>query len=105
MSEILIIQISKDELCQILEKSVRQVLNEITTTRDKKDDPLVKIDEICNLLQVSRVTIHKWKKDGRIPFYRLSNRIFFKKSDVLQSLQTPGFGGRYSANRKPTRPK
>jgi len=48
----------------------------------------------------------------RTPFFalrgthlKIDNRIFFKKSEVLQSLQTPGFGGRYSANRKPTRPK
>jgi predicted site-specific integrase-resolvase len=45
------------------------------------------MDDVCNLLQVSWVTINKWKKSGRIPFHRISNRVFYKKSEILESLE------------------
>jgi excisionase family DNA binding protein len=41
------------------------------------------IQQVSKLLDVSLVTLHKWKKQGKIKFYRFGTRIRFKKSDIL----------------------
>ncbi len=52
-----------------------------------EEDQLIKIDEVCKILQVSKVTVHSWKKAGKIPFHRISNKVYFKKSEILEALQ------------------
>lgn len=39
--------------------------------------------EVSKLLSVSLVTLHKWKKDGKIKFYRFGSRIRFKRNEIL----------------------
>lgn len=88
MPEILIIQISKDELRQLIEDSISNLIKTKKEQHPKTHvtEALIKIDDVCEMLQISKVTIHKWKKKGLIPFHRISNRIFFKRSEVLASL-------------------
>jgi excisionase family DNA binding protein len=87
MSEVIIIQLTKDELKDLIKESVKAILKQQTTQEPSAYDRLLKIDEVCALLKVSRVTIHKWKKAGVIPFHRISNRIFFKGAEVMEALR------------------
>ena len=48
------------------------------------DDEMITAKEVAKLLGVSLVSIHTWKKDGKLKFYRYGSRIRFKKSEVLQ---------------------
>jgi excisionase family DNA binding protein len=52
-------------------------------TKTKEDDAFLKIEEVCAILHVSKVTVHKWKSNGLLPFYRLGSKIYFKKSEIL----------------------
>jgi excisionase family DNA binding protein len=80
--------LTRDEFTALIKEAVRtEFQRQALLTKPVDPDPLVKIDEICELLKVSKVTIHKWKAEGKIPFRRISNRIFFKKSDVLEALK------------------
>jgi excisionase family DNA binding protein len=54
------------------------------TTLPPADDEMLTVKEVAKLLGVSLVSIHAWKKDGKIKFYRYGSRIRFKKSEVLQ---------------------
>ncbi len=84
MPELLILQLTKDELKHL----IRETLNESITVKERRDsDDLVKIEDVCKTLKVSKVTIHKWKREGVIPFHRISNRIFFKLNEVIESLR------------------
>jgi len=40
------------------------------------------------LFSVSLVTIADWMKTGKLPYHRINSRIFFKKSEVLEALQS-----------------
>jgi excisionase family DNA binding protein len=51
------------------------------------EDELLKIPEVASILGVSIVTIHQWKKSGKLCFHRLGGRVFFKKSEILEALQ------------------
>ena len=89
MAELTIIQVTKEELKELIRVSIIEALSKEQPTSRKVEptEPLLKIEEVSDILKVSRVTIHKWKKSGRIPFHRISNRIFFKQSEILESLK------------------
>lgn len=87
MSEMLLIQISKEELKSLINDSLSESIARLTPAQLSPANDLVKIEEVCRALKLSKVTIHKWKKQGLIPFHRISNRIFFKMSEVIDSLR------------------
>lgn len=55
----------------------------IAESPKSNSDEFLTIQEVSKLLSVSLVTLHKWKKQGKIKFYRFGSRIRFRKSDVL----------------------
>jgi excisionase family DNA binding protein len=50
------------------------------------DQELIQIDEAAKILNVSVSTLHIYKKRGIIPFHRIGRRIYFRKSEILESL-------------------
>ena len=48
---------------------------------------LLGIREASDLLGVSRHTIEKWKKKGKIPFYRLGRRCLFSEGALEEWLK------------------
>lgn len=89
MQDLIISTIKIDELKEIISETVTSILskNKYLTEAEENDDELIKIEEVSSLLRVSKVTIHKWKKIGLIPFYRISNKIYFKKNEVIESMK------------------
>lgn len=57
------------------------------TEKHKPDVELLNIKQVCDLLKISKVTLHKWKRVGKIPYYRISNKIYFKKSEIIANLK------------------
>ena len=53
----------------------------------KPDEELLSTEETCKFLKVSKVTIHKWKKQKRIVSYRIGRRIFFKKEELIKAMR------------------
>ena len=78
-----------DELKEIIQDCISNSLlkESQTINKEEKEEELLTIDSIQKLFRVSKVTIHKWKKKGLIPYYKLNRRLYFKKSEVINSLQ------------------
>ena len=78
------------ELCELIKKSVAEAFdNELKIfLKDsiKEEDQLLKIEEACELLKVSKVTIHKWKKQNKIQSYRIGRKIYFKRGEIINSM-------------------
>jgi hypothetical protein len=55
--------------------------------RTTNEDELLKIEDAVKLFRVSKVTLHKWRKKGLLPYHRISSRIYFKKSELNDALQ------------------
>jgi hypothetical protein len=49
-------------------------------------DDLLNIEDIQKIFNVSKVTVHKWKKKGLIPFYKMNRKVYFKKSEIINSM-------------------
>lgn len=88
-SEVLI-TLSLSEFKDLISEGVTIGLGSINKAEEPvSETELLSITQVCELLKISKVTLHKWKKLGKIPYYRISNKIYFKKSEVIAHLK-PG---------------
>jgi excisionase family DNA binding protein len=85
MNELVLSPVKVDDLVNLIVNAILEKLQPQQQTPES--DPLIKIDEVCKILNVSKVTVFNWKKSGKIPFHRISSQIFFRKSEVLDSLK------------------
>lgn len=88
MSGSIFTNLSVEELSQIIKTCISGVINSNTKVdvSEKADDDLLTIEEIQSIFKVSKVTVHKWKKKGLIPFYKMNRKVYFKKSEVMNSM-------------------
>jgi len=87
-----ITNLSREELKSLIKEVMKEILdsNSLDSSIKSDSDDLIKIDDVAKMFKVSTVTIHKWKKDGLIPFQKLNRRLYFKKADVLNSMRKIG---------------
>ena len=68
---------------RLIERIKREISTPSTLpTVEAKDTDLLTVQQTATLLGVSKVTIHKWKQAGTIPFLRYGTRIRIRKSDI-----------------------
>ena len=85
-----LIVVERDDLRGMIEEIIQNNLTSFTDTKKEdqsSDDELIKIQQVAELFGVSKVSVHAWKKAGKLPFYRISRKIYFKKSEVLEALK------------------
>lgn len=79
-----------DVLGQILEKmdniekkmaEIQEKYNSSTQLPEDHDD-LLTFPEALAFLKITRNTLHRWKREGNIPFNKIGTRTYFKKSDL-----------------------
>jgi len=46
-------------------------------------DPLLTIDDLCDLLKVEPATIYQLTYKGKVPHYKIANRLRFRQSEIL----------------------
>lgn len=70
------------------DRLISRLKNELRTPSNAKDnkepEEFLTAKQVSKLLGVSLVSIHKWKKQGKLKFYRFGSRVRFKKSEILQ---------------------
>lgn len=52
-----------------------------------KDGVFYKIEDVCDLLQVSKITIYRWIKSGKIIAYKVGKSYLFKIEDVHKLIE------------------
>jgi excisionase family DNA binding protein len=77
--QIRIIDLTVTEFREILKESI-QVLQ---PDESNKPTELLTLAEAAAFLRVSKVTIHKWLKEGKISTIRMGTRLRFKKDQLL----------------------
>ncbi len=77
------------ELLELFRNMIHDEFNKFST-KPAQTPPveLMSIDETCKFLQVSKVTIHKWKKKKLIVSHRIGRRIYFKKQELLEAMNS-----------------
>ncbi|MBA4389970.1 MAG: transcriptional regulator [Syntrophus sp. (in: bacteria)] len=54
------------------------------------DESLITLDEVAERLGISRVTLWRWVKDGKVPVVKLSQRKIYVRKVELEKLMTEG---------------
>lgn len=86
--KICLMQLTEDELREIIKSSVQEIINENKSNLQNKD--LLTFKEVISLLGISASTLNSWKREGKIPYHKLNGRIYFKYDEITQSLTSAG---------------
>ena len=89
-NDILLSPISLPEFKEQLRELIRGefILSHSNTKEKEEPEELLNSSQTSKLLGVSKVTLHKWKLEGKVKSYRIGTRIRFKRAEVLSALQT-----------------
>ncbi len=89
MEQILITTLQVEDLQNLIKESIRQVFNENIEEKNKPEEKeeILTTEDIQKMFKVSKVTIHKWKKKGILPYYKMGRRVYFKKSEIFGLLE------------------
>jgi len=85
MTAIQFIQVTPEEL----EKKILDGVQKIFSSANKQVEPeeLLTVDETATFCKATRQSIHNWTKNKKLKAYGIGNRVYYKKSELLQGLQ------------------
>jgi hypothetical protein len=90
MEKITFLEVKPDELKALISESVKIGIKEHLETDTKKEqsktDEFLTRKETAIFFRVSLPTIHQWTKDKLLKVYKVGNRSFYKKSDLVHAL-------------------
>lgn len=88
MEQVFLTSLTLEELLDKITERFNIALSIKTSERKETPTPedLLTIEDLESLFKVSKVTIHKWKKRGLIPFYKMNSKVYFKKSEIINSM-------------------
>jgi predicted DNA-binding transcriptional regulator AlpA len=63
------------------------LVNSTPTEQPQTDNDLITRAELSKLLSINYTSIWKHTKSGRLKSYGIGNRVFYKRSEVLQAVK------------------
>jgi hypothetical protein len=82
--QILLNGVTIDQLVEVFRPMIKE---EIWTLRAKDQEQLISPAETCKVFNpsITKATLSSWTKQGLLNEYRIGGRVFYKKSEVLES--------------------
>ena len=77
------ITISKEELKQLIEDAVFKA----TCTEPNLEYNIITEKELSKRIGISKVTLHKYRKEGKIPFSKVGRIIRYDYKEVIDALK------------------
>lgn len=87
-------QISVVELSSIIKNSLREEitnLNQKSLHTSKEQEELLTRKDVLEMLKISSVTLWNWQKTGKVKVYKFSNKCFYKRNEIVDSLKSLNF--------------
>jgi excisionase family DNA binding protein len=75
--------ISKEELQQLIEDAVYKA----TCTQPNLEYNIITEKELSKRLNITKVTLHKYRKEGKIPFSQVGRTIRYDYKEVMETLK------------------
>ena len=75
--------LTKEELKQLIEDAVFKA----NSTIPNLEYNLITENELAERIDISKVTLHKFRKEGKIPFSKVGRTIRYNYSEVLVALK------------------
>jgi excisionase family DNA binding protein len=88
MKSLQVIQTTSDQLVDLIKEGIRSQLKEYheKTQSDALSNEILTRQQACEYLQVDSSTLWHWTNKGKIKAYGISNRRYYKRSELLSSL-------------------
>lgn len=90
MGTVQLIQVTPNELADLISENVKAQLKEFLQQSSEQPSQEAKEfltrRETADLFNVSLVTLHSWSNNGTLKPYRMGNRTYFKRSELMETL-------------------
>lgn len=83
----IILQLTPQELKSMISEAVQEVVTQQPKQEQKPDDEYLTAQETADFLKISKVSLWKYTKSGKIKSEKFGRRILYKKSDLLHNLK------------------
>ena len=81
-----IINLSPDDF----RKMISEELSKVASNKNILDDAPLTINEVCSLLKISRQTLNKWRREGKLKSVKINSRVYFSKAEIVSILKYSG---------------
>jgi len=88
MQNIQFIQFSPQELANLIQESVKQSLPDFPIQKDSDQKEILTRSETAQLFSISLVCLHDWIKKGILKPYKVGNKTYFKRSEIMEVLSS-----------------
>ena len=87
MQQIQLVGISPQQLQDAISQDVKSQLEELKKSFEPKSPTeYLTRAEVAELLKIDLSTVHNWRKSGRLKAYGKGGKVFFKRSEIENSL-------------------
>ena len=86
--QILLQNVSPERLTQLIKDGVKSQLEDFKKEfhlQNSKED-LLNRQQVLELLNINATTLQHYQNKGKIPFYKFSNKCYYKRSEIMNSL-------------------
>ena len=81
------VQISPEENAELIYQRIQNKFDEVlTAVQTLNSETLLTRTQTCEFFGIEQTTLYHWVKQKRIPMYKVANRCYFKKSELIDSL-------------------
>jgi hypothetical protein len=88
VDSILLQNLNTVDLTQLIKDGVKSQLEDFKETlQTHNPDELLTREQTCKFLQIDSSTLWAWTNKGKVIAYGIGNRRYYKKAELLQSLQ------------------
>ncbi|MFN7674551.1 helix-turn-helix domain-containing protein [Flavobacterium sp.] len=71
---------------QLAEALIPLLNAKATNETIQQDNEILTREETCKLLSINKTSLWKYTKSGRLKSFGIGNRVYYKRSQVLESL-------------------
>lgn len=87
-NSILLENLNTQTLKELIKEGVKSQLNDFKETlQTHNPDELLTREQTCKFLQIDSSTLWAWTNKGKVIAYGIGNRRYYKKAELLNSLQ------------------
>jgi excisionase family DNA binding protein len=78
---------TSQQLIEDFKTAIKDVLKDNHNQSElKQSEQIMTRDEVCDLLSITKSTLWKRTKSGKLQSYGCGRRVYYKRSEVLESL-------------------
>ena len=90
----MLVQLTANDLILLIKEAVKEEISKITdviklnSKESETDSVLLTREETAKLLRVSTTSLYLWNRDKILENKKISNRVYYLKSDVMNKLNS-----------------